>query len=359
MNPLTRRNVGIFSPYFHILGGGERYLLTIAQVMEKTNTVTLFTSQKIADRASQTFHIPLGSMRIEPRDAVRGRNIIQKYRTLSKFDRVFYMTDGSVFFAPSGKNFLIIQSPRHIPANSFRNALKLRRWTPVCYSSFMQQIIRNKLGIEAAVLSPAVETDLFGSQNAKKEQLILSVGRFFHYPHNKKHDVLIDVFTKNYKKHFNGWRFVIAGGLTEKAGQTIVTELQAKAEGFPVDIRVNVPFSQLVDLYRQASIYWHAAGYGEDLTEHPERAEHFGITTVEAMAAGDVPIVFAGGGQKDVVHDQVDGSLWQTEEELVRQSVRVMTDPAHRSKLSKAAVARARDFSLEAFEKKLNEIISD
>lgn len=353
MNPLTHRNVGILSPYLHILGGGERYILTIAQVLEKTNTVTLFTSQKIADRASQTFHIPLGDMHIEPRDALGGRNIVQKYRTLSKYDCVFYMTDGSVFFAPSGKNFLIIQSPRHIPANSFRNVLKLRRWTLVCYSSFMQQIIRNKLGIEAAVLSPAVETDLFAKKNVKKERLILSVGRFFHHPHNKKHDVLIDMFTKNYKKHFNGWRLVIAGGSTEKAGKTIVEQLESKAEGFPVDIRINVPFSQLVDLYRHASVYWHAAGYGEDLSEHPERAEHFGITTVEAMAAGAVPIVFAGGGQKNIVSDGINGCLWSTEKELLERTVRLLSDTSRWHQLSREAIKRAHDFSLHAFEKKL------
>lgn len=358
MTPQTHRNVGIFSPYFHILGGGERYLLTIAQILERSCSVTLFTSPKIAEKASQAFHIPLGNMHIEPDDALRRRNIIQKYRTLSAFDIVFYMTDGSIFFAPSGKNFLIIQSPRHIPGKSFRNALKMRRWKLVCYSTFMQDIIRKKLGTEALILSPAVETDLFAAPAIPKEKIILSVGRFFRHPHNKKHDVLADIFIRNYKKYFSGWKLVIAGGLTEKEGQSIVDSIHANAVGFPVEVRTNIPFSELVDLYGRASIYWHAAGFGENLTEHPERAEHFGITTIEAMAAGAVPVVFSGGGQKDVVQHEVNGSLWQSEKELVQQTVRVITDRDYRKKLSAGAVGRAKEFSLEAFEKRLNGIIA-
>ena len=57
----------------------------------------------------------------------------------------------------------------------------------------------------------------------------------------------------------------------------------------------------ILNEYKLAKIYWHASGFGEDLETHPEKAEHFGITTVEAMINGLVPIVIDAGGQKEIV----------------------------------------------------------
>ena len=44
--------------------------------------------------------------------------------------------------------------------------------------------------------------------------------------------------------------------------------------------------------------------------------EHFGITTVEAMAAGCVPVVINKAGQREIVEDGVSGFLWNTWGEL-------------------------------------------
>ena len=43
-------------------------------------------------------------------------------------------------------------------------------------------------------------------------------------------------------------------------------------------------------------LFWHAAGLGEDPTTNPDRFEHFGISVVEAMSAGAVPMVYEHGG---------------------------------------------------------------
>ncbi len=54
---------------------------------------------------------------------------------------------------------------------------------------------------------------------------------------------------------------------------------------------VDAPGAELADLYARASIFWHAAGLGEDAEDDPNRMEHFGISIVEAMSAGAVPVV--------------------------------------------------------------------
>jgi len=265
------------------------------------------------------------------------------------------MTDGSLFFSPLKENFLIIQSPAHIPKLNLLNRIKLRDWKILCYSRFMADIIFSSLRRQAYILPPPIDMSAFGKK-AKKENLILTVGRFFPYPHNKKQDMLLAIFKKYYQKVFKGWRFVIAGGLNEEGGRKIVEELQNESKGYPVEIMTNLPFSKLCRLYAKAKIYWHGAGFGEDLVRYPERAEHFGITTLEAMVSGSVPVVFAGGGQIEIVQNGVNGFLWHSEKELIEETEKLMDDN-YFTKMSRQAQKRAADYSCKNFNEKLEKII--
>ena len=56
--------------------------------------------------------------------------------------------------------------------------------------------------------------------------------------------------------------------------------------------------------------------------------EHFGITTVEAMAHGCVPVVVRLGGQLEIVQDGVNGRLWGSLGELVAITRELMADSA-------------------------------
>ncbi|MBU4190339.1 MAG: glycosyltransferase, partial [Candidatus Thermoplasmatota archaeon] len=62
-----------------------------------------------------------------------------------------------------------------------------------------------------------------------------------------------------------------------------------------------------------------AAGFGVDEEKEPEKVEHFGITTVEAAAAGCVPVVIRKGGQPEIVKEGINGLLWEKEEELIEK----------------------------------------
>lgn len=66
----------------------------------------------------------------------------------------------------------------------------------------------------------------------------------------------------------------------------------------------NLTNSDILKLYGEASIFWHACGLGE---KDPHLVEHFGMTTVEAMQNYCVPIVIDGGGQKEIVEHGVSG----------------------------------------------------
>ena len=110
------------------------------------------------------------------------------------------------------------------------------------------------------------------------------------------------------------------------------------------------------DLLSTASVFWSATGYGEDEQRNPWASEHFGMTTVEAMAGGCVPVVIDRAGQKEIVREGVDGYRWSTPEELVARTGRVARDEALRARLATAARERAEQFDEAAFAARWHEI---
>ncbi len=113
-------------------------------------------------------------------------------------------------------------------------------------------------------------------------------------------------------------------------------------------VLVNLERSRLRQLYAQAKIFWHAAGYGE-CEERPELSEHFGMATVEAMSAGCIPVVINKGGQPEIVEHGVSGFLWNSLEELKEYTGLLMRDEQLRARMEEAALARAALFSRERF----------
>ena len=106
-------------------------------------------------------------------------------------------------------------------------------------------------------------------------------------------------------------------------------------------------------------MFWHATGLGEDLDADPERAEHFGIATVEAMSAGAVPVVLAAGGQPEVVEPGVSGLLFDDVDGLVAVTASLLDDPDRLARLSSGAVTAARRFGKDEFGRRLGEIVEE
>jgi glycosyltransferase involved in cell wall biosynthesis len=196
-----------------------------------------------------------------------------------------------------------------------------------------------------------------------KEKMILTVGRFAADSPDtnyKAHDALIQTFIGMTDLHAAGWRLHLAGSLApdDAAGNALLQRLQAMAKGFPVSFHVNAPLSELHDLHRRASIYWHAAGYGYDPDQYPMKQEHFGMTTVEAMSAGAAPIVIDSGGQRETVQDGVNGLRWRTLSELAERTRQVAADDSLRLQFAQASVAAAPRYSRAAYLSRMDRIIA-
>ena len=224
----------------------------------------------------------------------------------------------------------------------------------VANSEFTQRWIDTYWDHGSEVLYPPVTMHAPGV----KDNVILNVGRFFPADkgHSKKQLELVQAFRRLYDGGVRGWTLHLVGGCSD-AGRDYLELVRAAASGYPVELHVNATGDELESLYARASIYWHASGYGEDAQRHPDRLEHFGISTVEAMSAGAVPVVIGLAGQLETVRHGVDGFHFQTLAGLCSLTGGLIDDEAQRARMSLSAARRARQFSVDAFGAELHLLV--
>ena len=203
----------------------------------------------------------------------------------------------------------------------------------------------------------SAEPGWYRVRNAK-ESTILGVGRFVP---DKKADILVEAFRALCDRGLEGWRLVLAGGLdTEWEGAVPYVEgLKQRAEGYPIDLRMDVPGPELRKLFQTAAIFWHAKGYGVDPDVNPEHMEHFGIVVVEAMAAGCVPFIFAGGGQQEIVRHGIDGFHWGDPRELSDRTWELIHAPEASRRDVRRIGSASRGVNKQAFVKSFREALAD
>jgi glycosyltransferase involved in cell wall biosynthesis len=233
-------------------------------------------------------------------------------------------------------------------------ALGLRRATAAlasydlftCPSDFSREWIERRLGVADAVVLPG-PVDVPARDFLAKDPVILSVGRFFRGGHSKNQHVLVEAFRELAEP---GWELHLVGGADEsRSTADYLAEIARAAEGQNVRLHVNVPAKERDDLYARASLFWHAAGFGQDSNRHPERLEHFGLATAEAMARGAVPLVFPAGGQVEIVEGGRNGRHWRTPAELAARSRELIEDAHARENLAAHARRDAERYGRDRF----------
>lgn len=221
----------------------------------------------------------------------------------------------------------------------------------LCNSSFSQTWIKKYWGLESDVIYAPVSIKDF-SPSPQKTKSIIHIGRFFVGGHSKKQLEIVRAFKQLYDQD-PSWELNLVGRVYgEKIHFEYLGKVQKEAEGYPVNFHIDAKFSELKKLLTKSRFYWHATGFEEDETEFPIRMEHFGITTVEAMASGCVPIVINKGGQPEIVTEEA-GLKWNTLDELVNQTLKVISDPKLETRLRAGAIKRSKQFSKKEFKKRV------
>jgi glycosyltransferase involved in cell wall biosynthesis len=369
--------VFLYNPSWHMMGGGEKFIAAIGEFIARdpANSVTLLADRE--DTSLEQLHrvfdldcSKLNLVHIKPGTA----------RTaLGHADLAVLVSNFRSFRSHAGKTVLILQIPysainpatiaRRFLSGALKEGLKdISRLSlmndartadlVLVYSAFVRDTLRRNHGVNAEVLYPPI--DDFGPGRDKKN-VILSVGRIFRGSYNdKRYDALIEGFrllcdssgTRDWEYH------IVGNSGSDAASQSYLGELRRQAEGYPIRFFVNEPYTRLREHYAEAAIFWHGAGFGINEQKDPERTEHFGMTTVEAMSTGSIPVVVNNGGQKEIVRHDECGFVWNTLDELAQSTLRIIRDGTVRSRLEAGARRRFFDFDRLHFEARLRELLA-
>lgn len=226
----------------------------------------------------------------------------------------------------------------------------------ITISEFSRYWVKRYWGLSSEVLYPPAAIYKFQPGKHKKN-IIVNIGRFFITGHCKKQLDMVRVFKKLADKGFSDWELHFIGSVAEgEAHQRYFKTVQEESQGYPVFFHINAPFRELKEILSMAKVYWHATGLDEDPNRSPIKMEHFGITTVEAMASGCVPVVINKGGQSEIVTEE-SGYLWNTREELFEFTKKLIKNPKLLKEKRQKAIERSRFFSKENFKKELRKYL--
>jgi glycosyltransferase involved in cell wall biosynthesis len=344
-----RLKIAIYNLHFETFGGGERRTAALAAHLAKMHRVTLFVHRPASIETTKTiFRIDLSNVEIIP--------LLNKDHATEiaarRFDLFINNSHGSELPNPARKGIYMCMFPE-------AERLDLDSYQIITANSrFTAQWIEKRWGRSPEIVYSACH-DM--GPPAEKENIILNVGRFFAdnaIVHHKRQDALLQTFKRLVDGGLRGWSLTLAGmvgGLQED--RTFVETLRNEAAGYPVQIRPAIAFAELQDLYRTSSIYWHATGLGTSALEHPSKQEHFGMSIIEAMSAGAVPVVFNAGGPQEIINHGADGFLWDHRSELEALSRRLIENPATLQSMSAAAVKRSKAFDVVEFLARMDNLI--
>jgi len=338
-------------------GGGLPYVLAIATALAELpeppeNEVRVrFPAPLQTELAKRLFPIPLEGLRLEhdPRRSTLAREL-------------------SDIVTGFGVRRVIVQATEVPRLRGLRNAHLVcefpfqRRLGPgsrlrlsgfrsvVANSAYTARWIERRWGRTARVLHPPV----FPIPSRQKRPWIVALGRFAGGGRSKRQLEMVEVFRGLIERGLAGWELHLVG--TGQDPESVRRVVEA-ARDLPVLIHLDAPRRELEDICGAASVFWHFTGALEDPEATPERMEHFGIATVEAMSAGAVPVVVARGGQPEIV-EEGSGLLWESFEQCAEQTWDVCHDEALRARLCEAARRRAEDFAYPLFAARARELFA-
>lgn len=373
------KRIVLYSPYWETFGGGEKYLLGIGEVLSENPAydVTIVSSDASVGKTQleKFSHIDLSRTRFKHATRMSSvpdvvgdadcfifqsnvRKIVTRARSHVQIIQIPYWKITPLSVASKICRGQIREGGKDILRWRLMSFARNRASVVLVYSQFVQDILKRNYDIESRILYPPIQ-DLY-EPGIPKKNIILSVGRFFKgLYNNKRYDILTAAFRRMYDAGIHDWEYHLVGSASADSGsREMIRQLEAENKNYPVIFHINESFDRMRQLYNEATIFWHGAGYGIDERRNPENTEHFGMTTVEAMSARCIPVVIQKGGQREIVTHGENGFLWDTIDGLMELSTRIIHGEIDSSVVGEQARSRFHDFAYPVFRNQVNEIIN-
>jgi glycosyltransferase involved in cell wall biosynthesis len=341
--------IGIYNLHFAVLGGGERRTAALAAHLARRHDVTLFVHSPVsAATIEAAFGLDLFNVEIVPLEHTDHSAVIAH----CQFDLFINNSYGSNFPSPAPRGIYMCMFPG-------TESMDLGSYQIITANSrFTAERIKRRWGYPSEVVYSACQ-DM--GPPSTKEKAILNVARFFadtETAHHKRQDTLLQAFKQLVDGGLRDWELHLVGMLGHRdEDRAYIAHLRNVAATYPVHIRPAIEFAALRRAYQTSPIYWHATGFGTVEAEQPSKQEHFGMSIIEAMSAGAVPVAFNAGGPREIINHGVNGYLWNDLSELTALSLRLIEEPETRQNISAAAAPHSRRFNVSEFLARMDRII--
>jgi alpha-1,2-mannosyltransferase len=307
-------NVGLFSPTINKIGGGELVTLNMIRALKKRgHTVTIYSVKKINKSSLQNF---LGKPINFDKEIIIRPNFFDAYSLqnlypnllksyLFKFrcdflidtfsDTIFPWTD-ALYFHKDEKTSRMPVNLKGLffaPYKSFVrysiNHLNAQEKTLMTSSNFTAKRIEIAIGQKVKVLYPPI-SDYFKIKDKEinKSETVVTVTRL-------SSDKFPETIPAIAKLSPNDLSFTIVGSCRSATEFQVLKNLREKIHELNMDKKVNIQAN--ISRERQREILQKAKFYLHPFVQY----ESFGISVVEAMSAGCIPVVPDVGGLREIV----------------------------------------------------------
>ena len=166
-------------------------------------------------------------------------------------------------------------------------------------SEFTLKWIQEYWNIHSSVIYPPVEMKKYEEKN-KNKYMITSIGRFMSPDrnHSKNQHLLVKAFKKVHQRN-RKFTLDLFGGLSDSQ-QKYFDKVYKMSITSPIELIPNASQMEIDMSLSNSSFLWHGTGLKQSV-KTPYKMEHFGISVVEAMSAGVIPLVYNVGGPVEVL----------------------------------------------------------
>lgn len=372
---LRRPSLAIYDHAFHFIGGAQKYGLTMASALQDRFDITLIVNHEVSHEDFLDWYgLDLSACRIKviklPFFEERGfRHLdpaIIPHETRNPFHLVSRESGGYDIFINNSMNEMVYPLSGlsvlvcHFPERRPRTYFYADRYTHVvCNSLYTAEWVEKKWKLTPhKQIYPPVD---MGNAAAgfPKRKLILSVARF-EVEGAKRQKEMIEAFqslNEKWPEIATSWTFILAGGSSpDNPYLDGLEKMIAGHRGQNIELKVNLPVEELKRLYQEATLFWHMCGLKH---EDPSEIEHFGMTTVEAMQNEAVPIVYDGGGLREIVDHGVNGFRARSKAELLEYTLRLFRDGKLVRALGQSAHQKAQRYTRARFEAGIRAFFDD
>ncbi len=228
--------------------------------------------------------------------------------------------------------------PYYASSLKFINQIKNENIYLIANSKFIQESLKRKFGKNSTVIYPPVELNSFRDGN-QKEKKVVTVSR---YSQEKNLEFAIDVFD-DFKTDY-----IIIGNTKTRINEVYYENLHKKIKNQKSKSRIqllkNIDRNKVINNLRRAKVYFHAS------------PETFGISIIESIAAGCIPIVPDNSAHKETVPFS-ELRYDQTNVEEARAKVKMALDGNY-DEFVNPLQASLRNYGKETFKKTITEYIA-